>query len=212
LAALIGLSLSSPPGLSDLPALPDRKASADRRIVVVTPDERDGRYIALHEAIAFWNRTLAELDVPTRLVEDRVLVAPPMTRALENYTRAVWQLAGKTIPRGAGPRAPRELSELKGDLVVFFSRQVLFSFARPFDERARFFVGIQTDTAPPLTFPNISRNVIAHELGHALGLQHNGDTPTLMCGPCQHLLYQSDEPKFFPITPEERARLRVLHE
>ncbi len=100
--------------------------------------------------------------------------------------------------------------QLEGDVVVFFSQQVIFSFARPFAD-GRYFLGIQTDRTAPLTYPNVTRNVIAHELGHTLGLEHNGDTPTLMCGPCQHVLYRSDELRFFPLTTAERARLVELH-
>jgi hypothetical protein len=102
--------------------------------------------------------------------------------------------------------------EIEGDIVVFFSRQRIFSFAWPFAGRTRFFVGISTDTAAPLSYPNVTRNVIAHELGHALGLAHNGSTRTLMCGPCESLLYQSERPVFFPLTPGERARLLALHQ
>jgi matrixin len=94
---------------------------------------------------------------------------------------------------------------------VFFSSQVIFSFAWPYEDPTRFFIGVQTDRSEPLTFPNVARNVVAHELGHTLGLAHNGNTPTLMCGPCQHTVYRSDEPRFFPLTPQEREQLRMLY-
>jgi hypothetical protein len=203
------------------PSLPAHAITPDRRVVIVAPDEADARVVAIREAIAFWNEMLAGLNVPTRLLEAKLLVAPPMTRPLENYTRAIWLLAGRTVPKGGEPRPPKELTDLDGDIVVFLSRQVMFSFARPFGddgarpfqgrELPRFFMGIQTGSEPPLTYPNVSRNVVAHEFGHALGLEHNGSTRTLMCGPCEHLLYQSDERMFFPLTTEERTRLVTLH-
>lgn len=186
--------------------------ASERDVVIVTPDERDGRFAATREAIAFWNQTLSDLKLSPRLRETSVLVAPPITRALENYTRQIWLLAGRPARTDGGPKPPRELAELDGQIVVFLSKQVIFSFARPFGEPPRFFIGIQTDSAPPLTYPNVSPNVIAHELGHALGLEHNGDTRTLMCGPCQHLLYRSSQPLFFPLTIDEQRRLRELHQ
>ena len=184
----------------------------DREVVFVIPDKGDARFDAAREAIAFWNQTLAELKLRTRLLEASVLVAPPISRALENYTRQVWLLAGRPVPKGDGPQPPRALVELPGDIVVFLSNQQFFSFAWPFAGKTRYFIGVQTDRTEPMTYANIPRNVIAHEFGHALGLENNGNTPTLMCGPCEHLLYWSEQPQFFPLTPRERWRLQKLHQ
>lgn len=182
----------------------------ERRVVIVTPAEDDPRLAATREAMAFWNRTLAGLDRQSRFVEDRVLVAPPITRPLEGYTRLIWNLAGRPTPPDMVPTPPRELEALDADITVFFSSQRVLSFAWPRGPRPRFFLGIQPARETLLAYPNVARNVVAHELGHALGLEHNGRTRTLMCGPCARFVYRSEDERFFPLTPKDEAHLRLL--
>jgi len=64
---------------------------------------------------------------------------------------------------------------------------------------------------PPLSMSNVARNVVAHELGHVLGLQHNDDHALLMCGrpaSCRPFVYRSPELRWFPLSDEEKAYLK----
>jgi hypothetical protein len=56
--------------------------------------------------------------------------------------------------------------------------------------------------------------VIAHELGHAIGLAHNSDPTMLMCGrpaPCRPMAFQSATEHYFSLTSDEKALLLQLY-
>jgi len=65
-----------------------------------------------------------------------------------------------------------------------------------------------------MTLPNVARNVVAREIGHAIGLSHNSDPTTLMCGrpaPCRPNTFSSPVEEFFPLTIEEKAALLRMY-
>ena len=185
----------------------------DRSILVLTPSAEDDRLDPAREAIAFWNARLAEFGVETRLAEPRVVVASPAARTLENYARSVAQ-RGVRLPGGeAEPDAPGELTGLDTDIVVLLSRQHILSYTWPLPriDPPRHLVVIRMVRGLDRSDAMVSRHVVAHELGHVLGLLHNDRPHTLMCGPCQPLIAEPDETGFLPLTAAERALLVALH-
>lgn len=206
-AALAGGTLTATAGESRGVA-PDNPS-----VLVLVPSAADDRLASAHEAIAFWNDRLAELGVETRFAESRVVVESPVERAVENYARQVAQRATRLPAGDAEPPPPAALVDLDADVVLLLSRQDILSFAWPLPRVSppRYLVVIRRVRGPYRTDPMVTKHVVAHELGHALGLDHNAEPHTLMCGPCQPLTAEPDATGFLPLTAGDRARLVELH-
>jgi hypothetical protein len=101
-----------------------------------------------------------------------------------------------------------------GKIQVVLSDREFISNARRFADGQGAVVMIRNTNGPPMSLPNVARNVIAHELGHAIGLGHNSNPALLMCGrpaPCRPALFASSTAIYFPLSGEEKAKLLGMY-
>lgn len=167
----------------------------------------DGRIEAAREAVEYWNSVFADLSLHQPFGTMRFFEENIQEDLLEAYSNAVLEGAQQ-------PTTPNAFTTIAFDVVLALSDASIISFATTSSSAGRWLVGIRTDRVVPLNLPNVPRNLVAHELGHVLGLGHNSDPTLLMCGrpaSCRPGAFQSDEPRFFELTESERALLVLLH-
>ena len=175
--------------------------------VTIVANGDDPRIALVEQAVEFWNGTLAEIGSGFRLGK--------VTRIDERIPESELEWMSSMVVASAGKRAeiPPALRGLPGDLTVYLAHSAFISFAGPFDAERRRLIAIRS-LGFPLSLPNVARNVIAHEMGHAIGLGHNADYRLLMCGrpaQCRPIEFQSDEPRMFPLSPDEKQRLLRMY-
>jgi hypothetical protein len=164
--------------------------------ITVVSTEGDPRIASVREAVDFWNRTFADLGTPFRLGQMTLVTGPVPDSDVTDV--------GDQVLRGRLSTLPASMVRIPGDLVVILSDASFISYTARW--RDRVVIAIKNGNMPPLALPNVLRNVIAHELGHSVGLEHNEDATLLMCGrpaPCRPDAFRSETPRFTTLPPGE---------
>src|SRR5262249_46486779 len=174
--------------------------------IAVISTESDYRLPAIREAVHFWNAELSKLGSPFRLgslVHVVVQAIPP-----GDLRDSADPLAATTRTRVA-----KILSQIAptGDVIVLLSDD---SNLKPFTQKRpdlqKILVVISNPPPYARIFRGIVRNAAAHEFGHAIGLAHNDDANTLMCGGAQ-CGFESYSEEFLPITAKEKTTLLEMY-
>ena len=189
------------------PAEAERNATGRALRVAILGAPDDPRIPAVREAIGHWNGELARVGLPVRFDSGIISNAPVPEDALRASSGAKLKPWSGFIDA----RLRTALSGVPGDIVIALSHTDLISFSVPWRTGSKGVVGVRRSDIPPLSLPNTVRNVVAHELGHVLGLAHNADSTTLMCGrpaPCRPAVFASDTVYFFPLTTADERSLR----
>lgn len=192
-------------GAADVRTL--RHDARGRRLrVAILGTPTDARIPAVHEALEHWNSEFQRLGRQVHF--DSAIVRN------DSIPDALLRSASGEAVLGGGP-ATRQLfariDSLPADVVIALSQADLISFSVRWRAGSMGVVGLRRSDIPPLSLPNTVRNVVAHELGHTLGLNHNSDSTTLMCGrpaPCRPASFASERARFFPLTASEERRLQ----
>jgi hypothetical protein len=149
--------------------------------IVILSAEDDSRVPAIREAVEFWNAELAQLGSPFRF---GAIVHSLRTLSIGDLHALSREVSNSTRSRLViTPSLLNSVREANGDVIIVLSDEVDFDpFTSPLPAPRKVLIVIPSFRKYPLTLSGLTRNVVAHELGHAVGLGHNDDATSLMCG------------------------------
>jgi hypothetical protein len=204
---LLGLALCAPSiGHAQAPARGPQAWGKVPSIIVLSQGS-DPRVQLVRDAVANWNRIFSEIGTSFRLgLVTQAIGAVPASE--------LGAMSATLLSRSGPPSLSEDVRQWPGDLIVVLSDGMFVSFAARWPDSEKAVVAIRSAQGPPLSLPNVARNVIAHELGHAIGLGHNGDPTMLMCGrpaACRPDAFASQDQRYFPLSGDEKARILVLY-
>jgi hypothetical protein len=179
-------------GWSRIPSITISAATGDPRIQLAK------------EAVDFWNQKLMEIGTPFRL--GTVTWVPELVPV--DYLVALSSWALQEV--GQEPKMPDSLQNMPGDIIIALSDGIFVSVTAYLESG----VTVIAIRSCKIFGTNVPRNLIAHELGHALGLGHNNDPTKLMCGrpaECRPPDFYCEIEQFFPLTEIDKAYLLKLY-
>jgi len=166
--------------------------------VVISAAQNDPRIGEVAAGVAYWNAELQKVHSRFRLG----------SASLTDRLTAEDRIALKS--KEASPEIRRRVKGIGPSIVMVMSDDPLTSFVHNERMEGSVIVVIAPSQGIP-SRPNVMRNIVAHELGHAIGLSHNDDSGSLMCGvpaPCRIHRYESLKPRTFPLGEKGQAALR----